>query len=431
MTSAALVDLRNRIVTNTLTADQQGALAFALDLIAPVFPNPDELANVANVDELVSREWVAVLYALNADGGVMPPPPGGISDVTGTAPIDVTTPTTGVRNVAIAPATDADAGSMSAADKTKLDALPGSAVAAAVVAVFTASLTDDLAGSTLAAPFVAALRGPAGADGNIPVHGGTSVDFIGVLASPATGRLRFSGDGQGVGNTTDGWIVAGGRFDATPRPVVWRDADHDALVFGNQAWETLYIRADTTIESFLTTTSDGDDTGGRWIFRSDVAGVVATFISDDQTYEWQQGGPEDQKDGTIWRQQFGNTFSTARTHTGEAHATIVLVDNAINQVEIKLTLWDLTATPYQSATYVLKQSYAKQGGVVTEFAGSFVLEGPVELPAGVAAGVNPVLEVDNLSPQTGIRIAITPWTASQLRSFAVSRIVVTSDIGPD
>jgi hypothetical protein len=129
MSNAALLDLRARIVSNTLTVAQQGALAAALDEIEPTFPTPDELANsIPQFEESLSRDWYASLYSIALGGGAMPPPPpGGISDVTGTAPIDVTSPTTDTRNVAITPATDVAAGSMSAADKAKLDAIsPGS-----------------------------------------------------------------------------------------------------------------------------------------------------------------------------------------------------------------------------------------------------------------------------------------------------------------
>jgi hypothetical protein len=47
---------------------------------------------------------------------------GTVTDVTGTAPIVITSTPTTTPNVTISPATDSAAGSMSAADKTKLDA---------------------------------------------------------------------------------------------------------------------------------------------------------------------------------------------------------------------------------------------------------------------------------------------------------------------
>lgn len=69
MSSAALVALRNRIATNSLTASDQGALTTALDFIAPTFEAPDETASVVFSDEENAREWIAALYTIQAGGG--------------------------------------------------------------------------------------------------------------------------------------------------------------------------------------------------------------------------------------------------------------------------------------------------------------------------------------------------------------------------
>src|SRR5262249_8485294 len=49
---------------------------------------------------------------------------GGLTEVTGTAPVAVTTPSTGVRNIAVGAASGSSSGLMSAADKAKLTGLP-------------------------------------------------------------------------------------------------------------------------------------------------------------------------------------------------------------------------------------------------------------------------------------------------------------------
>jgi hypothetical protein len=74
MSSAALTALRNAILTNTLDAGQQGALATALAVIIPDFPTVDELANaVPENDEVLAREWIAALYTIQAgDASPMP-----------------------------------------------------------------------------------------------------------------------------------------------------------------------------------------------------------------------------------------------------------------------------------------------------------------------------------------------------------------------
>jgi hypothetical protein len=68
MTSAAIVALRARVASNTLTANDQGALTTALDFIAPTFMGPDETAAIA-ADEIEAREWIAALYTIAANGG--------------------------------------------------------------------------------------------------------------------------------------------------------------------------------------------------------------------------------------------------------------------------------------------------------------------------------------------------------------------------
>jgi hypothetical protein len=62
----AIVALRNRVATNTLTAADQGALTTALDAIAPTFLGPDDSSVVVFSDESEAREWIAALYAILA-----------------------------------------------------------------------------------------------------------------------------------------------------------------------------------------------------------------------------------------------------------------------------------------------------------------------------------------------------------------------------
>lgn len=69
MTSAALQDLQNRINSNTLTVVQQAALSQALTFIIPEFPTPDEISGgILTEDAPLAREWIAALYALQAEG---------------------------------------------------------------------------------------------------------------------------------------------------------------------------------------------------------------------------------------------------------------------------------------------------------------------------------------------------------------------------
>jgi hypothetical protein len=72
--SAALALLRSNILANTLTAQEQGALALALAQIGPLFPEPDELANSISIaEEPLARTWMAALYSIQAGAGPMPP----------------------------------------------------------------------------------------------------------------------------------------------------------------------------------------------------------------------------------------------------------------------------------------------------------------------------------------------------------------------
>lgn len=74
MTSAAIVALRTRILTNTLTATDQAALGDALEAMAPDFPSPDEISN-SIVDARLARTWIAPLYNIQAEGSGPPVPP--------------------------------------------------------------------------------------------------------------------------------------------------------------------------------------------------------------------------------------------------------------------------------------------------------------------------------------------------------------------
>lgn len=116
-----LLALVANIAANTLTAGEQAVLITALENIIPTFPEPDEQGSADAVRE-AELQMVAALFSIAANGGGGPVPPGLITDVTGTAPI-VVTPIGTTRVVSITPATDVAAGSMSAADKAKLDSL--------------------------------------------------------------------------------------------------------------------------------------------------------------------------------------------------------------------------------------------------------------------------------------------------------------------
>jgi hypothetical protein len=65
--SANLTNLRTAILSNTLTAGQQGALADALADIIPIFPSVDDRARaIPGGDESIAQTWLASLFAINA-----------------------------------------------------------------------------------------------------------------------------------------------------------------------------------------------------------------------------------------------------------------------------------------------------------------------------------------------------------------------------
>lgn len=103
-------------------AGNAGTYAITLDGSGALINGASTLvinANGGNADiEWTGAEWIS--YA-------QPPGTGIVLDVTGTAPIQVTGTTT--KNVAISPATTMAAGSMSAADKAKLDGITPGATA--------------------------------------------------------------------------------------------------------------------------------------------------------------------------------------------------------------------------------------------------------------------------------------------------------------
>ena len=67
--TTALEDLQNRINSNTLTVAQQAAFNEALTAIVPTFPTIDEISRSnGQIDQPLSRAWMAVLYAVQSEG---------------------------------------------------------------------------------------------------------------------------------------------------------------------------------------------------------------------------------------------------------------------------------------------------------------------------------------------------------------------------
>jgi hypothetical protein len=161
-----LLALAAAIAGNTLNAVQQGALLTALAELTPTFPNPDETSTVdSEADAAAAREWIAALYSIQSIGGAPVPP--SVTDVTATLPITSTVVGT-TRNIAINAATPLLPGSLSAADKAKLDSLPTGGVAsvpngAALTALPNAAFPDGALAfvSTYGAYFAQRPAGPA------------------------------------------------------------------------------------------------------------------------------------------------------------------------------------------------------------------------------------------------------------------------------
>lgn len=164
-----------------------------------------------------------------ADGGSLPvqanpalPGTGTVTSVTGTAPIVITGSPTATPNVTIAPATDATAGSLSAADKTKLDGIaPGAAVASVsgtAPIVITGSAT---------APNVTLTAATEAAAGSLSAADKTKLD--GITPGAAVASVSASNGLASSGGTTPNITWAGlgdigstGLVDAIsgPSPIV-------------------------------------------------------------------------------------------------------------------------------------------------------------------------------------------------------------------
>jgi hypothetical protein len=212
--SAALDALTLAIATNTLTVAQQSALTQALTAISPFFPTPDDSSSSdAPPDTALAREWIAALYAIQAGGGG-----GGIVPVTsvlGTAPIEVAT-VGPVATVSIDPATPATPGSLSAADKTKLNGLtPGAAVASVSATAPLASTGGTTPNLTIAAATDATPGSMSAADktkldglSSTPVNSVSVVAPIALAGTAANPIVGFAG--------TD--INASGLVDAISGP---------------------------------------------------------------------------------------------------------------------------------------------------------------------------------------------------------------------
>jgi hypothetical protein len=427
MSNAALLDLRARILSNTLTAAQQGALAAALDEVEPTFPTPDELANsIPQFEGALARDWYASLYSIALGNGAMPPPPpGGISDVTGTDPIDVTTPSTGVRNVAISPATTADAGSLSAADKTKLDALNPAAQV---------TFANDLAGSDASHQWLASVSGPGGVAGPVPIVDGGAWSFLGTGPVADSGQLRFPSDGVPY-TSASGWITMRRPDNTGDLPALAYDKDHGALVLGNwgvdnpaAGWPVLYLASVARTFLFNGTTSSNDNTGGQWTFFGAEVPNVLNLFNDDWTVMWEQGTPG--KDGRRRPLGYNSTFQTSRDNVFVLDvATNQLVDNAINCPEYIVIMWDyLTDAPaYRWAAWRLTKTFGVIAGVPTPGVVPAVVTLIDEFPAGASVGVSPDFAIDGNS----VVIQVTPPVATGVRWYAGIDMPQVSDPGLD
>ena len=149
-----------------------------------------------------------------------PPPPasgGGVTAVTGNAPITSTGGATPA--IGITPATDAAAGSMSAADKTKLDGIaPGAAVASV-----TASLPLTSSGGTT--PNLAILPATEATPGSMSAADKTKLDGLGAGGSNIFGAF----------STRPASALVGSQFVTADGPVdfVWNGTLWLPLISGN------------------------------------------------------------------------------------------------------------------------------------------------------------------------------------------------------
>jgi hypothetical protein len=101
MTSPQLQTFRDNLAANTLTDAERGALLAALDQFLPIFPQPDDISAASEDMPAIAIDWVSALFTIQGPGGT-PVPTTDLTDVTGTAPIVVTSPTAATRNVALA-----------------------------------------------------------------------------------------------------------------------------------------------------------------------------------------------------------------------------------------------------------------------------------------------------------------------------------------
>jgi hypothetical protein len=142
-----------------------------------------------------------------ADGGTLPlqsapaiPGTGTVTSVTGTPPIVITGSPTSTPNVTITAATDGAAGSMSAADKTKLDATP----AFPTVDLTAAGLVMQVSGLTPSEPLVVNFPLPSTTESYLSLHrvsGGADINLGPFGASPSLSAL-WCGVVPGASNYT-------------------------------------------------------------------------------------------------------------------------------------------------------------------------------------------------------------------------------------
>lgn len=233
---SGLQTLVANIAANTLTTDEQAILIVALNALIPTFPTPDEIAS-ADAVRLAELEMVSALFAINAgDGGVVPPV-GGITEVDGVEPIEVTTVGT-VATVKIAPGSqsqvpvwDTGPNRYDIRQLTQDDILPGFSIVS-----FTGSQTVEtgatitnpaFAASYSSTPASASLTNTDGVDSPLalttPFTAGTFVGAfthsapatVGVTLTAVSGVTRTAGASLTWASRTFGGVGAAGASSAT------------------------------------------------------------------------------------------------------------------------------------------------------------------------------------------------------------------------
>lgn len=298
------------------------------------------------------------------------------------------------------------------------------------------TFADDLAGSTPTNQWIAAITGPAGVPGPVPVNPAASLVLGGNdggsgLGDPTFGILRIRDNGLAAGQDIVTWRDASVGAD---RVFIGIGPAFGQPTIGDGSFPVRY-RSDANRLSG-TTDSANDPRFSASVFVLELeANPVATFFEEGWSVMWEQGTAQ-VKDGKVSRFNYWNTNSILTSVVAQIVLPPPLFDSPCDTLVVKLKVqllgWEVDSPTGEFATFDMFVTFAVHKGTPL-----------VILPPTI--GLNGIAPVDTGHSTSGVgvnpsfvdlsdgflSVQVTSWTANQTRWQCFAEYAVISDAGDD